>query len=203
MAPASPGPFDRLGTSLEALTVRIMGHPVGRRVVSGLVLLATLWVVAALLAPVVVVVLFIAGMDSRALGMLLILTLGLWAAVAFFFLWVRRLACDTAGFSRDLRRAMSAAQAGDPKARWTLVKAYRGQRSGLPRDLAQAAWWLKQLAEAGDPKAAWELAGQLERGEGVVRDREQAARWRRRAAEGGHALARHRVAREAEEAQGD
>lgn len=68
------------------------------------------------------------------------------------------------------------------------------QGNGLPRDPAQAAYWLRKAADHGDPEAQNELGYLYFRGEGVERDPEQSARWFMRAVGGGSQQAKLNLA---------
>lgn len=60
---------------------------------------------------------------------------------------------------------------------------------GVPRDYAQAAFWIRKAADQGDAEAQGELAGMYVHGEGVPEDYAQGAAWYRKAADQGDAFA--------------
>lgn len=86
------------------------------------------------------------------------------------------------------------AQAGDPKAQWSLAAIYAKGDQGQFKDPAQAYYWYRQSALAGFPAAQAALALMLATGQGVPQDSKAATHWWGKAAEQGDAESQYNVA---------
>jgi len=101
------------------------------------------------------------------------------------------------------RRLFTQAGKGDPGAERALALAYLAGAQGLPRDGAQAFWWMRRCAEQGDAQAAYLLAQWLDQGIGQPRNRSAALTWLQRAAEEGHGPAKVLLGRWSSPAEGE
>jgi TPR repeat protein len=86
-----------------------------------------------------------------------------------------------APMSDDVKALLAKAQSGDPVAQGNLGRAY-AKGTGVGRDAAQAAEWLKKAAAQNDPTGEAELARLLMYGDGVSKDDAQALALLHRAA---------------------
>lgn len=86
------------------------------------------------------------------------------------------------------------AEAGDPRAQWSLAVMYARGEYGQARDEAQAGYWYRQSALAGFPAAQAALALMLATGQGVPQDGQEATHWWKKAAEQGDAESQYNVA---------
>jgi TPR repeat protein len=86
------------------------------------------------------------------------------------------------------------AQAGDPKAQWTLAGIYAKGERGQARDATQAYHWYRQAAMAGFPAAQAALALLFATGQGVQLDNQEAVHWWGKAAEQGDAESQYNLA---------
>ena len=73
---------------------------------------------------------------------------------------------------------------------------------GTPKDLREAAKWIRAAAEKNDPAAQANLAALYDRGDGVPRDPEQALQWYLKAAKRGNDLAQVLLGAKYEYAEG-
>lgn len=81
------------------------------------------------------------------------------------------------------------AAAGNVVAQRQLAQSYLNG-TGVARDPARAAHWLRRAAALGDAESQFILSGMYFKGEGVPRDRSVAVQWLRRAAAQGHRQAK-------------
>lgn len=88
-------------------------------------------------------------------------------------------------FSVALKELTPLAEQGDAKAQAILGEMY-GSGSGVPQDLAKAAFWYRKAAGQGQVRAQTYLGGMYQRGAGVRQDDMEAAFWFHNAAEQGH-----------------
>src|ERR1035437_263726 len=90
----------------------------------------------------------------------------------------------------DLQARQAAAKRGDAKAQYELGRCY-ARGTGVPRDYAKAAEYLRKSATQGYVYAQTDVGSYYARGLGVNKDIQEALKWYRKAASRGDALAEY------------
>lgn len=92
------------------------------------------------------------------------------------------------GQTKELQQMISRANGGDATAQYNLGMRY-GAGTGVPKDYAEAARWLRKAADQGLARAQFNLGMLYANGQGVTKDAAEAATWVSKAAESGDAAA--------------
>jgi TPR repeat protein len=91
----------------------------------------------------------------------------------------------TQDYSQAAKWYRKSAEQNNSNAQYKLGFLYNMGFMGVPRDPSEAAKWYLKAAEQGQEVAQSNLAGMLQRGDGVAQDLENAAKWHLKAAEKG------------------
>lgn len=90
--------------------------------------------------------------------------------------------------SDEVKAILQKAEAGDIQSQtWIGMMYYEG--AGIPKNLEEAARWIKKSAESGSVEAQYMLSKMYGNGEGVSESKADRWKWLLKAAEGGHAKA--------------
>lgn len=90
--------------------------------------------------------------------------------------------------SDEVKALLQKAEAGDVQSQtWMGLMYYAG--AGVPKNLEEAAKWIKKSAESGSAEAQYKLSQMYDKGEGLPKSESDQLKWLLKAAESGHAKA--------------
>ncbi len=118
------------------------------------------------------------GAASRQLAGLLLVVL---TPLGLLLVWIGRQVRSAGPGTRQLRKILARAEAGDPEAAFQMALAYDRGTPDTPREASEARRWYRVAAEGGHAEAALRLADLLQMGHGGLKDPAAAAAWRARA----------------------